>query len=195
MKYLYLRNVKLSVLSFALLGGIANAQVFEISNGDTGPVTYASKVNNDGLVLLKTNKANYTWAEQQGLKMIDSLSNDSLIPGNPSLSANGSVYALAATNPQNNQVEAATYNPVAKQYDFIGGMGAAIDGNTTAPFAISADDTAIVGDGWINNMNMNAFKWTAATGLVNLGSSIAERNTRANGISADSSTVVGWQEM
>ncbi|WP_312322998.1 hypothetical protein [Soonwooa sp.] len=68
MKYLYLRNVKLSVLSFALLGGIANAQVFEIPKGDTGPVTYASKVSNDGLVLLKANKANYTWTEQQGLK-------------------------------------------------------------------------------------------------------------------------------
>lgn len=55
-------------MSFALLGGIANAQVFEIPKGDTGSVTYASKVSNDGLVLLKANKANYTWTEQQGLK-------------------------------------------------------------------------------------------------------------------------------
>lgn len=194
MKKVYLRNVAMSVIGLTLLGGFTNAQVFEIPTGDTGPVTYASKVNNDGLVLLKTNKANYTWTEQAGLVMVNQITNDALIPGNPSLSADASVYTLSATNPQTGNAEASLYNPTTQQFTFLGSMGKVVDGNTTGPYGMSLDGKYVVGGGWLSMIDFHAYKWSQATGLVDLGTAVADRNTRANAISADGSTVVGFQE-
>ncbi len=182
------------MIGFTLMGGLSSAQVFEIPRANTGPVTYASKVNNDGLVLLKTEKANYTWTEQAGLVSINDITNNTLVPGNPSLSADGSVFTLFATNPQTGSGEAALYKPSTNQWKFVGSMGKVVDGNTTSPYAMSQDGKYIVGGGWTTNIDYHAFVWSEAGGLKDLGTAVPDRNTRANDISADGSIIVGFQE-
>src|SRR5262249_33950412 len=39
-----------------------------------------------------------------------------------------------------------------------------------------------------------AFRWEETTGMIDLGSTVAGRSSRANGVSGDGKVVVGWQE-
>lgn len=58
----------------------------------------------------------------------------------------------------------------------------------------SADGRVLVGLAW-NGCNIaRAFRWEESTGMVDLGSTVAGRSSRANNISGDGNVVVGWQE-
>jgi uncharacterized membrane protein len=73
--------------------------------------------------------------------------------------------------------------PDAKVVDMDGG----------SPYAISGDGNTIVGLYWSAATNHgHGFKWTEATGGVDLGSS--GRSSRANGVNYDGSVIVGWDE-
>jgi probable HAF family extracellular repeat protein len=59
----------------------------------------------------------------------------------------------------------------------------------------SADGRVMVGLAW-NGCNIaRAFRWEESTGMVDLGSTVTNRSTRANGISGDGKVIVGWQEL
>jgi probable HAF family extracellular repeat protein len=64
----------------------------------------------------------------------------------------------------------------------------------SSSFGTSADGKVIVGLAW-NGCNIaRAFRWEESTGMIDLGSTVAGRSSRANGISGDGKVVVGWQE-
>jgi probable HAF family extracellular repeat protein len=58
----------------------------------------------------------------------------------------------------------------------------------------SADGKAVVGLAWDGCSIARAFRWEESTGMVNLGSTVAGRSSRADGISGDGKVVVGFQE-
>jgi probable HAF family extracellular repeat protein len=58
----------------------------------------------------------------------------------------------------------------------------------------SADGKVIVGLAWNTCDIARAFRWEESTGMVDLGSTVAGRSSRANGVSGDGRVVVGWQE-
>lgn len=58
----------------------------------------------------------------------------------------------------------------------------------------SRDGRVVVGFGWDGCANGRAFRWEDSTGMVDLGSSIADRSSLALGVSADGKVVVGYQE-
>jgi probable HAF family extracellular repeat protein len=61
-------------------------------------------------------------------------------------------------------------------------------------FGASDDGKVVVGLGW-NGCNLaHAFRWEESTGMVDLGSTVAGRSSRANDVSGDGQVVVGWQE-
>jgi probable HAF family extracellular repeat protein len=68
------------------------------------------------------------------------------------------------------------------------------DALLSSSYGTSDDGSVVVGLAW-NGCNVaRAFRWEEATGMVDLGSTVAGRSSRANGVSGDGSMVIGWQE-
>ena len=64
----------------------------------------------------------------------------------------------------------------------------------SSSYGTSLDGKVIVGLAW-NGCNIaRAFRWEESTGMVDLGSTVAGRSSRANGVSGDGKVVIGWQE-
>lgn len=68
------------------------------------------------------------------------------------------------------------------------------DSLLSSTYDTSEDGKVIVGLAWNGCNFARAFRWEESTGMVDLGSSIAGRSSRANGVSGDGQVVVGWQE-
>jgi len=70
----------------------------------------------------------------------------------------------------------------------------------SSAYGVSGDGSVIVGLGWGLALPVCApaaahgFRWDAASGMTDLGSIEATRASRANAISADASTIVGWSD-
>ena len=58
----------------------------------------------------------------------------------------------------------------------------------------SRDGRVVVGNAWDGCNVSHAFRWEESTGMVDLGSSVADRSSLAAGVSADGKVVVGYQE-
>jgi probable HAF family extracellular repeat protein len=58
----------------------------------------------------------------------------------------------------------------------------------------SDDGRVIVGLAWNGCAIARAFRWEESTGMVDLGSTVAGRSSRANGVAGDGGLVVGWQD-
>jgi probable HAF family extracellular repeat protein len=71
---------------------------------------------------------------------------------------------------------------------------ASCDRSFSSAYDVSDDGRVVVGLGWNGCRLAHAFRWEEATGMVDLGSTVSERASRANGISGDGRVVVGWQE-
>lgn len=71
---------------------------------------------------------------------------------------------------------------------------AACDGLLSGSFGASADASVIVGLGWNGCRFARGFRWEEATGMVDLGSSVPGRSSRANDASGNGRTIVGWQD-
>ena len=61
-------------------------------------------------------------------------------------------------------------------------------------FGASDDGNVVVGLGWNGCGYAHAFRWEESTGMVDLGTTIPDRSTRANNVSGDGRVVIGWQE-
>ena len=59
----------------------------------------------------------------------------------------------------------------------------------------SADGRVLVGLAWDGCGIARAFRWEESTGMVNLGSTVEGRSSRADAISGDGKVVVGFQEL
>src|SRR5262249_16942544 len=62
------------------------------------------------------------------------------------------------------------------------------------PLHISSNGSVVVGDSVKVPVNGGAFRWTAATGMVPLGSLSGDIHSVAKGVSGDGSVVVGYCE-
>jgi len=78
----------------------------------------------------------------------------------------------------------------------------ALPGSTNCDFYLSSgwgvsDNKTVVGLNWLSCLNVTAFQWSSGTGMTDLGFLGDPDNnggSRANRISADASTVVGWDQ-
>jgi probable HAF family extracellular repeat protein len=74
----------------------------------------------------------------------------------------------------------------------IGGAPGGIDGHLGSPYDVSGDGTTVVGLFWKSTGRGRAFKWTEATGAVDLGGQGADTSARANVTNQDGSVIGGW---
>src|SRR5262249_41055071 len=82
------------------------------------------------------------------------------------------------------------------RYYGLGGFSGAMPGGAnnlhlSSNFGVSGDGSIVVGLGYLNPGRAHAFRWDHSTGMVDLGS-LEGKDSRANAISADGSTIVGW---
>ena len=79
----------------------------------------------------------------------------------------------------------------------LGGLPGAVPcGNDFSGSYDVSNDGKVVGLAWVGApcSGGHAFEWTEATGMVDKGSIVADRSSRANGISADGTKIVGWSD-
>jgi probable HAF family extracellular repeat protein len=61
-------------------------------------------------------------------------------------------------------------------------------------YGTNGSGSVVVGLAWNGCDFARAFRWEESTGMVDLGSTVSNRTSRADGISGDGRVVVGWQE-
>ena len=84
----------------------------------------------------------------------------------------------------------------AAEWQLLGSVvpnAAPCDNLLSSTYDLSHDGKVIVGLAWNGCNFARAFRWEEATGMVDLGSTVAGQSSRANGISGDGRVVVGWQ--
>lgn len=114
--------------------------------------------------------------------------------GRPAISKDGNWISVTATNPDNSLNEAARYHRPSGTWEYLGGIGGVSDGASSSAWNMSQDGSTVVGLGWVSGGRAHAFKWKSDTGMVDLGSTVTDRSSRANGTRYDGSIVVGWQD-
>ena len=110
-----------------------------------------------------------------------------------SVSRDGSTIVGTAPTAQTNQ--AAIWQG-GTEWRLLGSFtptAAPCDRSLSSSFGVSRDGKVVVGLGWNGCAFARAFRWEAGS-MVDLGSSVAGRSSRADGVSADGKVVVGFQE-
>ncbi|PKA82156.1 putative secreted protein (Por secretion system target) [Ulvibacter sp. MAR_2010_11] len=123
--------------------------------------------------------------------------------------SNGTGYIIGSQGVMfRKQSESNTYS-VMSMYDVptdtwttLGHFDYPVDGGLSSGYNVSGDGSTVVGSAWVEpnpneiGLTTNACVWTAATGIVNLGSLFSETNrgTRAQAVSHDGSVIGGWQD-
>ena len=75
----------------------------------------------------------------------------------------------------------------AQSLTWLGTLG----GNESEAYGVSADGSVMVGSAQVSPPGWRAFRWTAETGMQNLGTLPGSNNSFAQGVSADGTVVVG----
>jgi probable HAF family extracellular repeat protein len=95
----------------------------------------------------------------------------------------------------NESIEAFVWTPATGRVGLGGLPGAPPQYGTSSPYAVatgvSADGSTVVGQAANAQNRYEAFVWTAATGMVGLGTLPGATSSYAAGVSSDGSTVVG----
>jgi probable HAF family extracellular repeat protein len=68
------------------------------------------------------------------------------------------------------------------------------DADLSTALDTNDDGKVVVGLAWNGCNFARAFRWDESTGMVDLGSTVANRSSRANGVSGNGKVVLGWQE-
>lgn len=173
-----------------LMSGTLLSQITVIGNGFVNP----HSVTDDGVVALSTSDANYIWTADGGMVTVNTITNGFDNAGQPTLSADGTLLAATVTNPATDLNQIGLYNIADQTWEYLGGIGGQSDGGVSSAWSMNGDGSVIVGLGWTGAGSAHAVKWTRDDGMTDMGSTVQDRSSRANDVSADGSVIVGWQD-
>lgn len=166
------------------------AQVYNL-----GVTFQANSVSNDGTIVAGSmGDNNVIWTEAGGIAIIGGITNGYPMSGRATISGDGTKISATITNPDNDMNEMGLYDVTTSSWFYLGGIGGQSDGSVSSAWSISRDGSTVVGLGWINGGTAHAIKWNATDGTVDMGSTVANRSSRANDVSNDGSVIVGWQD-
>jgi probable HAF family extracellular repeat protein len=181
------------VLSLPLLLGTAEAappegQPFLI---ELPPTTLGADVGAGGFVVLGnffSTEGALTWMPTSGVTPLGgtrgtAISRDGMTIVGSALDANGKENAAIWTGGTEWRL-LGSFTPAAQS----------CDRSLSSSYGTSDDGKVVVGLGWDGCNYAHAFRWEESTGVVDLGSTVADRSSRANNVSGDGRVVVGWQE-
>lgn len=192
MKKFYKMSVKVLTAYFFLKYGLATAQLTVMGLGNYN----VGAVSDNGVVSMHTTAGGiFKWSVAGGLVQIGTISNGYPASGRTVVSNDGLKIASSVTNAATGFNEISTYDVTSSTWTNRGGLvPTGWDGTVSSTWGMSIDGTAIVGLGYLTAANAHAVKWDAVNGVVDLGSMVAGRSSRANAISASGNVVVGWQD-
>lgn len=184
-----MKNFYTAALFFVGLN-LSQAQVY-----DTGSFIQLTDVSDNGVAVGNwMNGVHVKWTEAQGTVSIGEMTSGDFISGFTNVSSDGKYVSGTMTNPETGLDEMARFNSSTNQWEFFGGLSSGSGTTVSSAWGMSSDGTAVVGLGFVSGSEGHAIKWTETSGLVDLGSSVKERSSRANSINDDGTVIVGWQD-
>jgi uncharacterized membrane protein len=171
---------------------MSNAQLTVMA---TGNYTVGA-ISGNGVVSMHTSGGGiFKWDAANGLSQIGTISNGYPAAGRTMISNDGSKIASSVTNTVTGFNEISVYNTTNSSWTNLGGLvPTGWDGSVSSTWGMNPDGNTIVGLGWITAANAHAVKWNAQNGMVDLGSMVNGRSSRANAVNTDGTVIVGWQD-
>jgi len=155
-----------------------------------GFLNFASSASGDGSVVAGYHgETFFKWTASGGLEDIGGY----FSAGTATISTDGSKIGGSAINTSTGNSEMALYNMGSETWTTLGGIGGSSDGSTSSGWSLSGDGSTSVGLGWVDAGTAHAIKYQAGT-TTDMGSTVTDRSSRANGVNNDGSTIVGWQD-
>lgn len=192
MKNFYRMSIKILTAYLFLKFGFAEAQLTVIGLGNYN----VGAVSDNGVVSMHTSAgAIYKWNAAGGLVQIGSISNGYPAAGRTIVSNDGTKISSSITNTATGFNEISTYDVATSTWINRGGLvPTGWDGSVSSTWGMSTNGNTIVGLGFLTAANAHAVKWDEADGMVDLGSMVPGRSSRANAINAAGTVIVGWQD-
>lgn len=174
------------------LFSVMNAQVTVMATANYSP----GAVSDNGVVSMQSSGGQiFKWDAVNGLSQIGATSNGYPGAGRAVISNDGTKIASTMTNTGTGFNEISVYDIANSTWTSLGGLvPTGWDGSVSSTWGLSYDGNIIVGLGWLTAANAHAVKWTAQNGMVDLGSMVSGRSSRASAVNADGTVVVGWQD-
>lgn len=187
--------LRLQFTAFAILtfpGAVSLAQGTFYNLGSNRTV---SGVSADGTSAAGYDGAGYfRWTVSGGVVQIGGNAPGNGIGGQAKMSDDGQFICGSFTNPLSGASEASRFDVSGGTWTPLGGIGGQSGSEISGGWGISGDGQTVVGLGWINAGSAHAIRWTQAGGMTDMGTTVPNRSTRANGTNNNGNTVVGWQD-
>ncbi|MEN5306582.1 T9SS type A sorting domain-containing protein [Chryseobacterium cucumeris] len=192
MKNFYKVSMKMLTACLFLKFGFAEAQLTVIGLGNYN----VGAVSDNGVVSMHTSAGGiYKWNAAGGLVQIGSISNGYPAAGRTVVSNDGTKISSSITNAATGFNEISTYDVATSTWVNRGGLvPTGWDGSVSSTWGMTTNGSTIVGLGFLTAANAHAVKWDEVNGMVDLGSIVAARSSRANAINAAGTVIVGWQD-
>lgn len=185
-------SMKILTACIFLKLGFAEAQLTVIGLGNYS----VGAVSDNGIVSMHTSAGGiYKWNAAGGLVQIGSISNGYPAAGRTIVSNDGTKISSSITNTTTGFNEISTYDVAAATWVNRGGLvPTGWDGSVSSTWGMTTNGNTIVGLGFLTAANAHAVKWDEVNGMVDLGSIVSGRSSRANAINAAGTVIVGWQD-
>ncbi|MHC4893051.1 MAG: hypothetical protein ACYTFV_06705 [Planctomycetota bacterium] len=157
--------------------------------------SFPTAVSADGSIIAGDNQFEFfVWNETDGGTLIGGSPGGNGGAGDASLAWDASALTGTRLNPSNGLQEMQRYDIESGTWTTTGNLGASSGSSAGSGWGTSGDGQVSVGLGWISAGNAHGTSWSATTGLVDLGSTVANRSSRANACDYDGNVIVGWQD-
>lgn len=155
----------------------------------------ANSISNDGSIIAGSiGDSNFIWTPSEGMQIISTLTNGYPMAGRATVSGDGTKISATVTNTNTGLNEMGLYDVASETWTLLGGIAGSSDGSKSSAWAISNNGDVVGGLGWVNAGTAHGILWNETDGVIDLGSTVTERSTRVNALSADGSVVAGWQD-
>lgn len=185
-------RIGIGAVVLSLVAGAASAQFWTAS----GVLTEG--ISDNGIASGSANPAGhyFMWTAGDSLIDIGGVSPGNGVGGQGKISADGRYISGTTYNAAMNYHEMSRYDTTTGTWTGFGLLpgGGQIDAEVSSGWAISGNGMSVAGLGWLSSGQAHAMQWNDGAGVSDLGSTVAGRSSRANGLNYDGSVVAGWQD-
>ncbi|MFG0259865.1 MAG: hypothetical protein ACF8LK_05875 [Phycisphaerales bacterium JB041] len=181
-----------AALLIAAAATTASAQVYRLGT-DAG---LSQSISDNGTVVGDNGAGApyFMWNAANGITSIGGVSAGNGVGGTPKISNDGRWVGGTTYNPSQDWHEISRYEVSSDTWTGFGGLGQQIDAETSSGWGLSGDGQNVVGLAWVPTGGAHAVRWNITDGLVDLGSTVDGRSSRANDTDFDGNVVAGWQD-
>ncbi|MFO0963530.1 MAG: hypothetical protein U0625_11590 [Phycisphaerales bacterium] len=192
-------HIAAALLGCAAASTTTNCLAGELHLLGNVPYAYAESASADGRVVAGQDSFSYWyWTFDAWVQPVPgSVPAGNGVGGQAGITDDGTVMTCSMQWDFNGvlKTEATLFNITTYEAQSVGSFdGANCDAERTGAWGLSADGSTVVGLGWQTGCQARAFRWRAATGVVDLGTLYFFKPTRANACNANGNVIVGWND-